>query len=126
MPVYHRITNGIRITVRPAFVPEESSAEEGRYVFSYAVRIENVGSRAAQLTHRVWQIHDPAGSDQQVQGEGVVGQQPVIPVGGVHEYSSFSILKGPRGSMEGAYRFEQEDGTAFAAQIPKFDLVADG
>ena len=125
MAFYHRITDGIRITVRPAFVREQSSADEGRFVFSYAVRIENVGGSAAQLTHRVWRIHDSGGEDQEVQGEGVVGKQPVIPSGGVHEYESFCILKGPKGAMEGAYRFEREDGSAFAAQIPAFELDAD-
>lgn len=124
MPFYHRITDGIRITVRPSFVPEQSRPERRHYVFAYAVRIENVGEVGAQLTHRVWRIHDSIGDgeDQEVQGEGVVGEQPVVPPGGVYEYESFCILKSPRGSMEGAYRFEREDGSAFAAQVPKFLL----
>ncbi len=126
MAFYHRITDGIRITVRPSFVADQSRPEEGHFVFTYAVRIENVGTATSQLTHRVWRIHDTigGGEDQEVQGEGVVGEQPVVPPGGVHEYESFCILKSPRGSMEGAYRFERDDGTAFAAQIPKFMLDA--
>lgn len=126
MPLYHRITDGIRITVRPSFVADQSRPEEGHFVFTYAVRIENVGTAAAQLTHRVWRIHDSidGGEDQEVRGEGVVGEQPVVSPGAVHAYESFCILKSPQGSMEGAYRFERDDGTAFAAQIPKFLLDA--
>lgn len=126
MTFYHRITEGIRITVRPAFAPEQSSPEEGRFVFTYAVRIENVSGLAAQLTHRIWRIHDSVGGgeEHEVQGEGVIGKQPTVEPGGVHEYESFCILKSPRGSMEGAYRFEREDGSSFAAQVPKFQLDA--
>jgi ApaG protein len=124
MPFYHRITDGIRITVRPSYLADQSRPEEGHFVFAYAIRIENVGNASAQLTHRVWRIHDSisGGEDQEVQGEGVVGEQPVVPAGGVYEYESFCILKSRQGTMEGAYRFELEDGTAFAAQIPKFVL----
>jgi ApaG protein len=107
-------------------VPDQSRPERAHYVFAYAVRIENVSGDAAQLTHRVWRIQDSAtpGEDQEVQGEGVVGEQPTVAPGGVYEYESFCILKSPRGSMEGAYRFEREDGSSFAAQIPKFQLDA--
>ena len=125
-PFYHRVTNQIRITVRPSFLPEQSRPSSGRFVFGYAVRIENVGSDPARLTHRRWNIHDSidGGEDQEVQGEGVVGEQPVIRPGGVYEYQSYCILKSPSGFMEGAYRLEQEDGTSFAAQIPRFVLDA--
>lgn len=126
MAFYHRITDGIRITVRPSFVADQSRPDDKHFVFAYAVRIENVGTAASQLTHRVWRIHDSIGDgeDQEVQGAGVVGEQPVVHPGGIHEYESFCILKSPRGSMEGAYRFERDDGTSFAAQIPKFLLDA--
>lgn len=123
-PLYYRITDGIRITVRPGFMPEQSRPAAGRYVFGYAVRIENVGTVAARLTHRRWLIHDSVdgGRDEEVQGEGVVGEQPLLEPGGVYEYRSYCILKSPAGSMHGAYRFECEDGTSFAAEIPRFDL----
>jgi len=126
MSFYHRITNHIRITVRPSFVADQSRPEDGHFVFAYAVRIENVGTASAQLTHRVWRIHDSfgGGDDQEVQGEGVVGEQPVVSPGAVYEYESFCVLKSRQGTMEGAYRFELEDGTAFAAQVPKFVLEA--
>ena len=125
-PLYHRITNQIRITVRPSFLANQSHPTSGRYVFAYAVRIENVGTDTARLTHRRWNIHDSVdgGEDQEVQGEGVVGEQPVLKPGAFYEYQSYCILKSPSGYMEGAYRLEREDGTAFAAQIPRFVLDA--
>lgn len=120
------MTAGIRITVRPAFLTMHSRPAAGHYVFAYAVRIENVSAIQVQLTHRQWRIHDDTrgGEDQEVQGEGVVGEQPVLRPGAVYEYRSYCVLKGPSGAMEGSYRFERADGTAFAARIPRFALDA--
>ncbi len=125
-PFYHRVSHDIRITVRPSFLAGQSHPASGRYVFGYAVRIENVGTDTARLTHRRWDIHDSVdgGADKEVQGEGVVGEQPVIRPGMVYEYQSYCILRSPSGHMEGAYRLEREDGTAFSAQIPRFLLDA--
>jgi ApaG protein len=123
---YHSVTSGIRITVRPSFLSDQSRPALGHFVFGYAVRLENVGTVTARLTHRHWRIHDSigAGEDQEIQGEGVVGEQPSLAPGGVYEYQSYCVLKSPSGSMEGAYRFERADGTVFAARIPKFSLDA--
>jgi len=121
---YHQ-TSGIRITVRPSFLAEQSSTVLGQYVFAYHIRIENVGTLAAQLRTRHWRIHDPVGGDSVVEGEGVVGEQPHLLPGQVHEYRSFCVLKAPHGWMEGNYRFVREDGSAFRAQIPRFDLDAE-
>lgn len=125
-PFYHSITAGIRITVRPSFLTDQSRPALGHFVFGYAVRIENVSVIAVRLTHRHWRIHDSigGGEDQEIQGEGVVGEQPKVAPGGVYEYQSYCVLKSPSGSMEGAYRFERPDGTAFAARIPRFGLDA--
>ena len=95
------------------------------YVFAYAVRIENVGAIPAQLLSRRWLIHDDIGEDREVEGEGVVGEQPVIAPGQVHEYRSFCVLKAARGYMEGEYHFVRSDGTRFAARIPRFTLDAE-
>lgn len=122
--LYHRVTRGIRVSVRPAFLPEHSRPEAGRWVFGYQVRIENVGDEAAQLLGRHWRIHDSIGEDHEVVGEGVVGQQPVVAPGGVHEYRSFCELKSPAGHMEGRYLFTRPDGTRFEAEIPRFELDA--
>jgi len=121
---YHE-TSGIRITVRPSFLAKQSNPVLGQYVFAYHIRIENVGTLAAQLRTRHWRIHDPVGGDSVVEGEGVVGEQPHLLPGQVHEYRSFCVLKAPHGWMEGNYRFVREDGSAFRAQIPRFDLDAE-
>jgi ApaG protein len=121
---YYRLTDGIRVTVRPRYVAEESRPARRRFVFIYAVRIENVGATPARLSSRRWRIHDSIGLDTTVEGEGVLGQQPVIPPGGVHEYESFCELRSPAGHMEGEYRFVRPDGTSFDAAIPRFALEA--
>lgn len=120
--LFHRITDGIRVTVTPFYLDRQSDPSEPRYVFAYRIRIENVGDTAATLRWRHWFIHDPAGDDSEVQGEGVIGQQPTVQPGGVHEYESFCVLQGPEGHMEGYYVMERPDGTTFQAAIPRFLL----
>ena len=115
----------MRITVRPAFLRDQSRPGQRQYVFAYHVRIENVGSQAAQLLSRRWLIHDEIGEDTEVEGEGVVGEQPSINPGSVHEYRSFCVLKSPKGYMEGHYHFVRADETTFDAEIPRFFLVAE-
>jgi ApaG protein len=124
-PFFYRETVGIRITVRPSYLREQSRPAERQYVFVYHVRLENVGTRSAQLISRSWLIHDAAGEDTSVEGDGVVGEQPVIAPGRVHEYRSFCVLKSPNGYMEGHYRFVRSDGSTFDAQIPRFSLAAE-
>lgn len=124
VPLYHRVTDGIRITVRPAFLPGQSRPVAGQWVFSYDIRIENVGSESAHLRTRHWWIHDSIGEDIQVEGDGVVGLQPVLEAGDVHEYQSFCVLKSPVGHMEGHYTFERPGGRRFQAAIPRFLLDA--
>jgi ApaG protein len=121
-PFYYSQTDGIRVTVRPQYVPEQSQPALRQYVFAYHVRIENVGSIGAQLLARRWLIHDDAGQDTEVVGDGVVGLQPVLAPGRVHEYQSFCVLKAPSGFMEGEYRFRADDGSSFEARIPRFYL----
>ncbi|HPF62760.1 MAG: Co2+/Mg2+ efflux protein ApaG [Gemmatimonadetes bacterium] len=124
MPLFYRMTEGIRITARPGFVPGQSRPEARHWVFSYRIRLENVGQLPARLLSRSWQIRDASGRETEVEGEGVVGEQPTIPPGGVYEYQSFCILQAPRGWMSGSYQFVRPDGTAFAAAIPQFTLDA--
>jgi ApaG protein len=122
-PFFYRLTEGIRVTVRPEYLAEQSDPARSRFVFAYHVRIENVGTQLAQLLTRRWRIHDSIGEDIDVEGEGVVGEQPLIPPGGVHEYQSFCILKSPDGHMEGEYGFVRADRTTFEAGIPRFVLT---
>lgn len=114
----------IVVRVRPDYSLAESDPSEGRFVFSYRVRMENRGSESARLLYRHWQIHDPKGGDVEVDGEGVLGQQPVLPPGGSHEYRSFCILRSPVGAMEGYYTFEGPDGRRFRVPIHRFRLEA--
>ena len=122
---FYRETEGIRITVRPRYVPEQSRPSQRHFVFAYNVRIENVSQETAQLVSRRWLIHDSVGRDTEVEGEGVVGEQPVLAPGRVHEYQSFCVLQSGSGHMEGSYRFVRADGSAFEAQIPRFILDAE-
>src|SRR5688572_26360178 len=122
-PFYYRETDGIRVTVRPVFLPEQSDPAQHRFVFAYFVRLENVGTVPAQLLTRRWLIHDDSGEETEVVGDGVIGQQPTLAPGGVHEYNSFCILKAPSGFMEGHYHFSRADGGSFNAEIPRFQLT---
>ncbi len=122
---FYRETEGIRITVRPRYVPEQSRPSQRHFVFAYNVRVENVSQETAQLVSRRWLIHDSVGRDTEVEGEGVVGEQPVLAPGRVHEYQSFCVLQSGSGHMEGSYRFVRADGSAFEAQIPRFILDAE-
>jgi ApaG protein len=123
-PFFYKESFGIRITVRPVYLRDQSEPSAGHYVFAYFVRVENVGRQAAKLVSRRWLIHDSIGEDTEVQGEGVVGEQPLIAPGQVHEYQSFCILKSGEGYMEGQYNFVCPDSTTFSAEIPRFILSA--
>jgi ApaG protein len=122
--IYQERTSGILVRVQPAFSLVDSSPEEGRFVFTYHVELENQGDSDAKLLFRHWKIHDSLGEDSEVDGEGVVGQQPLLSPGGSHEYKSFCILKSPAGYMEGYYTFERPDGSRFEARVPRFSLAA--
>lgn len=121
---YESQTDGIRVTVRPRFSLAQSDPGEGEFVFSYHITMENLGEEAAQLLFRHWHIHDSGGEDQEVDGEGVVGQQPTITPGQTHEYQSFCVLTSPVGFMEGHYTFVRPDGSRFRVAIPRFQLEA--
>ena len=121
---FYRITEEIRITARPVYSPEHSVPGRAQYVFVYHIRIENVGDQPARLLRRHWHIHDPTGGDQEVEGDGVVGEQPNLEPGEVHEYQSYCVLRGSSGHMEGFYEFVRADGTPFRAAVPRFFLNA--
>jgi ApaG protein len=110
------------ITVRPQFLPEHSSPEEEQFVFAYTVTIRNTGETTAQLVSRHWIITDANNRIEEVKGEGVVGEQPILQPGEAFEYTSGCPLPTPVGSMKGSYLFVAEDGTQFEAAIPEFVL----
>jgi ApaG protein len=117
-------TEGIRIQVRTAYVPEKSAPGASRFFFAYRVRISNVGQEPAQLLSRKWVITDAHGQVETVEGPGVVGQQPTLAPGESFEYTSFCPLTTSFGSMHGHYRMIRPDGDAFEAEIAPFHLAA--
>ncbi len=120
--VSNAITDGIRVTVRSFYVPEQSAPRAKRYVFAYTVRISNEGKATAQLRTRHWIITDADGNIDEVRGEGVVGAQPTLKPGQHFEYTSGCVLRTPRGKMHGTYRMHRDDGRVFDATIAPFDL----
>ena len=119
---YERTTNGIRVSVEPEFLADQSDPEEDHYVWAYTVRIENGSSETVQLRDREWTITDAFGQSEMVAGEGVVGEQPVLRPGEGFEYTSGAPLPTPSGLMFGRYGMETADGRRFLVDIPAFSL----
>jgi ApaG protein len=117
-------TGGIIVRVSVSYLPEQSEPQRGRWFWAYHIRIENEGAQTIQLLTRHWIITDGRGHRHTVEGEGVVGEQPVIAPGGSFDYVSGCPLSTPTGSMQGTYHMLSEDGSAFDVAIPKFALVA--
>ncbi len=107
-----------------SFLSEQSEPAKGRWFWAYHVRIENEGRRAVQLISREWTISDGNGGRHEVQGEGVVGETPVIPAGGSFDYVSGCPLDTPSGSMRGHYRMIADDGATLDVEIPQFALLS--
>ena len=124
MTHYEKQTQGIRVRVEPTFSLADSDPLEGHYVFSYDIAMENEGEVPARLLFRHWHIHDAAGEDTEVDGEGVVGEQPHLEPGGSHEYRSYCVLRSPTGYMEGYYTFVRPDGELFQVEVPRFHFQA--
>lgn len=126
MVPYIATTEGITITVRPVYLDGQSDFMRRRFVFGYFVRIENQTDEEVQLLRRHWYIRDAHGRLQEVEGEGVIGKQPIIVPGDAHEYNSFCVLETFEGTMEGTYLMERTNGERFRVAIPQFDLRAAG
>jgi ApaG protein len=119
-------TRDVTVRVAVSFLSEQSDPGTGRWFWSYHVRIENGSDRSVQLLSRHWHIMDGRGTVHDVQGEGVVGEMPLIPTGGSFDYVSGCPLDTPSGAMSGSYRLVDEDGGAFDVAIPRFQLVSPG
>jgi ApaG protein len=117
------VTEGIRVTVKVSYVPEQSAPRTKRYVFAYTIRITNEGAESAQLKTRHWIIVDGNGKHEEVRGPGVVGQQPFLRPGDSFEYTSGCVLTTPRGEMRGTYQMHRSDGRVFDATIAPFALA---
>lgn len=112
----------ITVSAEAAYLADQSSEADERFVFAYHITISNSGTVAAQLISRHWQITDAHSNVQEVRGLGVIGEQPLLQPGEVYEYSSGSVLETPVGVMQGSYQMVAEDGTHFDATIPEFVL----
>jgi ApaG protein len=112
----------IQVGVATQYLPDQSDAETGRFVFSYTITVRNTGTVPAQLISRHWVITDAEGQIQEVRGLGVVGQQPLLAPGAQFEYTSGCALATPVGTMRGSYQMTAEDGIQFEAVIPEFVL----
>ena len=116
-------TRGLMIRVSVSFLPEQSDPLSGRWFWAYHIRLENGGTQEVQLLTRRWVITDGRGARHSVEGEGVVGEQPVLAPGQSYDYVSGCPLDTPMGSMEGSYQMIGADGEIFDARIPRFQLV---
>ena len=112
------------VEVFPQYLPEQSSPEQGLYLFAYTITITNTGSIAAQLISRTWNVNDANGHTEKVKGLGVVGQQPLLKPGQAFEYTSGTRLRTPTGTMHGSFFCVAEDGEKFDVDVPMFVLDA--
>ncbi len=118
------ITAGVTVRVSVNFMPEQSRVEAGRWFWVYHIRLENGRDDTVQLRTRHWRISDARGMVNVVDGEGVVGETPILAPGATHDYVSGCELTTSQGAMEGHYSFARQDGTLFEVAIPRFPLEA--
>lgn len=120
-----QITSGVKVSVDVVYQPEYSNPAKMHFMFSYQITIENLSDATIQLVNRHWNIFDSIGEFKQVEGEGVVGEQPILVPGATYQYVSGCNLKSEVGYMEGYYEMIKEiDGSIFHVDIPRFDLIA--
>src|SRR5579872_5199555 len=113
-------SSAIKIEVVTRYLPAQSAPAENRFVFAYTITINNRGNSAVRLLSRHWRITDANNRVQEVRGEGVVGEQPLIEPGASYRYTSGSMLETPVGTMEGSYEMISSDGHRFDAPIAVF------
>jgi ApaG protein len=117
-------TQGVTVSVTTNYLPDYSSPSQEHYVFAYKIDIRNNSEYTVKLLRRHWFIYDANGVVREVEGEGVVGQQPVLEPGESHQYVSGCNLKSGLGKMRGTYDMERlADGSTFEVDIPEFTLV---
>ena len=119
------LTKPLKISVSPSFIPEHSDPDTGRWIFAYKIEITNEGDVAWTLRSRYWKIIDGDGEQHEVRGPGVVGLQPRIEGGLTFSYSSFCPLSTTWGTMEGSFRFVDDEGSELIAGIDRFFLAID-
>ncbi len=125
MTIFSAITDGVKVSVNAEFQEDFSNLSKANFVFTYRVTIENQSNYTIKLLRRHWLIFDSAWQVSEVEGEGVIGQQPVLASGDLHEYTSGCHLRSTMGKMKGSYLMERLiDGEQFKVTIPEFTLIA--
>ncbi|OJF98516.1 Co2+/Mg2+ efflux protein ApaG [Pararhizobium antarcticum] len=124
--MYRALTRDIEVTVEPYYLEEQSDPDDSRYVWGYRIVISNHSDISVRLVTRYWNITDETGQVDEVNGPGVIGEQPVLNPGDTYEYSSGCPLDTPSGVMFGHYGMEAESGERFDVNIPAFSLDAPG
>jgi ApaG protein len=120
------MSNSIRVEIETQYLAEQSDPGEQRFAFSYTITIRNEGSTAARLMQRHWVFTDANGKQQEVHGDGVVGEQPRLQPGQGFRYSSGTILETPVGAMQGSYQMQTDTGDHFDAPIAPVRLAMPG
>ena len=122
--MFSEVTEGVKVSVATEYQANYSNPRQAHFVFTYKITIENHSDHTVQLLRRRWFIHDANGLVREVEGEGVIGQQPVLEPGEVHEYVSGCNLRTNLGKMAGTYLMERVvDGRRFEVTIPEFTLI---
>ena len=123
VPMSETITRGVYIRAVPSYVSEQSNPDEGQYLFAYHITIENRGKEPVRLISRHWIITDGDGDTSEVEGLGVIGEQPNLRPGQKFEYTSACPLPTPVGTMHGSFRMISDSGEEFDALIDAFTLA---
>jgi ApaG protein len=124
--MYAQTTNGIEVSVTPIYLEDESRPDENHFFWAYRITIANHSTSAVKLLARYWQIIDGTGRTEEVHGEGVVGEQPLIKVGSSYQYTSGCPLSTPHGIMSGHYTMRTTDNALVRVEIPAFSLDIPG
>jgi ApaG protein len=120
--MFIKTTDGVKITAMPVFLADHSDPSDDHYVWAYTIQIENHGHHTVQLLNRYWNITDASGLVQEVRGEGVVGEQPMLKPGDHFQYTSGTALHTSSGIMHGTYEMIAQNGERFTVDIPVFSL----
>ena len=120
--LFEQRTKDVIVRVEPEYLAEQSSPSDSRFIWAYTVEIDNQSEDDLRVTGRYWHIADSRGQVQEVRGQGVVGEKPVVRAGEQFRYTSGAPLSAPSGMMSGSYRVEREDGESYDIDIPVFVL----
>lgn len=122
-PLFEQRTKDVVVRVEPEFLAEQSSPSDSRFIWAYTVEIDNQGAEELTVTQRFWQIADSRGQVQEVRGQGVVGEKPIVKPGEVFRYTSGAPLTAPSGMMRGTYTVQGvNSGESYDVDIPAFVL----